>query len=169
MKNRNKVQSMVTKPYHPIIHFISLLTLIGFLLLSLIWFQTPVPSEQPGDPLELRGSHYMAIRTPKGTPLEHIFIDEDNWAYRIAIPYNNARDTSTQLALSPTDNAELQKLRTFWCQGKLVFSSHESDLFYDVAIMCNNHEKKQQRVPVAELPLILRNILQRIPDLPHKP
>jgi hypothetical protein len=133
-------------------------------------YQLLTPSERPelnGDPLDLRGSNIISLRMPDAiAPSQRIAFYEEGYAVRFSIPYNAATSQKTQVMLSADEQAQLRAFRTQWCATTLQLTQlktgHSS---YDIAVRCDDPKIKQAAIPVEQLPMILHDILQRVPTL----
>jgi hypothetical protein len=140
----------------------------GFVIYRLV-----IPSDQPernGDPLDLRGTTIIVLRMPDSlAPSQRVAFYEEGSVIRFFIPFNAATSQKTQLVLSTEEQRGVQAFRARWCATPQQLiqptTGHPS---YDIAVRCDDPHIKQAVIPVEQLPPILRDILQRLPALPHE-
>jgi hypothetical protein len=125
------------------------------------------PTEQSGDPLDIRGTNIIVLRTPRGVAFERILIQETGRASRIPIPYNSAIDAATDISMTTSEVRDVQTFRVQWCRDEFsLLKINQSGPVIDVAVLCDGHHIKQAAVAEERLPPVLKTIMKRLPRLP---
>jgi len=148
-------------------------SVIIFVLFGLfVIYQLLAYSEQPehnGDPIDLRGTNIITLRMPDTiAPSQRVAIYEEGTVLRYFTPYDVAISQKTQAVLSLTEQRDLQTFRAQWCATNMQFTQPKiGHPVYDIAVRCDAPHIKQGLIPAEQLPVILRDILQRVPPLSH--